>query len=74
MSSRSTSIWKRLLHDGQERRTRFAKLTLWAEIDEVAWSYLYRTVSRAFPGPESGKIAVKVINHCGDEVLRVFDV
>ena len=50
------------------------KRALRAEIDEGAWSCLYRTVSRAFPRPESGKIAVKVINHYGDEVLRVFGV
>jgi adenine-specific DNA-methyltransferase len=50
------------------------KRALRAEIDEGAWSCLYRTVSRAFPRPESGKIAVKVINHYGDEVVRVFGV
>jgi adenine-specific DNA-methyltransferase len=49
------------------------KRALRADIDEGAWSSLYRTVSRPFPKPESGKIAVKVINHYGDEVLRVFD-
>jgi len=48
------------------------KRALRAEIDEAAWSCLYRTVSRPFPKPESGKIAVKVINHYGDEVLKVF--
>lgn len=48
--------------------------SLRAEIDEAAWSTLYRTVSRPFPKPESGKIAVKVINHYGDEVLKVFEV
>jgi adenine-specific DNA-methyltransferase len=45
-----------------------------AEIDEAVWSCLYRTVSRPFARPESGKIAVKVINNYGDEVLRVFEV
>ena len=45
-----------------------------AEIDEGAWSCLYRTVSRGFARPGSGRIAVKVINHYGDEVLRVFGV
>jgi len=50
------------------------KRALRAEIDEAAWSSLYRTVSRAFAKPESGKIAVKVINHYGDEVLKVFEV
>ena len=49
------------------------KRALRAEIDEAAWSSLYSTVSRAFDAPGSGKIAVKVINHYGDEVLKVFD-
>jgi len=50
------------------------KRALRADIDEAAWSSLYSTVSRSFDKPESGKIAVKVINHYGDEVLKVFDV
>jgi adenine-specific DNA-methyltransferase len=50
------------------------KRALRAEIDEAAWSSLYRTASRPFDKPESGKIAVKVINHYGDEVLKVFEV
>jgi adenine-specific DNA-methyltransferase len=50
------------------------KRTLRAEIDEAAWRSLYSTTSRPFAKPESGKIAVKVINHYGDEVLKVFDV
>ena len=45
-----------------------------AEIDEAAWSSLYSTVSRPFASPATGKIAVKVINHYGDEVLKVFAV
>jgi adenine-specific DNA-methyltransferase len=45
-----------------------------AEIDEEAWESLYRTESRPFPVPESGKVAVKVINHYGDEVLKVYEV
>lgn len=48
------------------------KRALRAEIDEAAWSSLYRTVSRPFEKPKSGKIAVKVISHFGDEVLKVF--
>jgi adenine-specific DNA-methyltransferase len=47
---------------------------LHALVDEEAWASLYSTRSRAFPRPESGKIAVKVINHYGDEVLKVYDV
>jgi len=43
-------------------------------VDEAAWSALYSTVSRPFGRPETGKIAVKVINHYGDEVLKVVEV
>src|SRR5215216_4447902 len=50
------------------------KKTLKAEVDEAAWSSLYSTVSRPFDAPEEGKIAVKVINHYGDEVLKVCDI
>jgi adenine-specific DNA-methyltransferase len=50
------------------------KRALRADIDEAAWSSLYSTVSRPFDKPESSKIAVKVINHYGDEVLKVFEV
>jgi adenine-specific DNA-methyltransferase len=50
------------------------KRALRADIDEAAWQSLYSTVSRPFPKPETGKIAIKVINHYGDEVLKVFEV
>ncbi|MCL4458418.1 MAG: DUF559 domain-containing protein [Chloroflexi bacterium] len=50
------------------------KRALKAEIDEVAWASLYSTVSRPFDPPKTGKIAVKVINHYGDEVLKVYQV
>ena len=50
------------------------KRALKAEIDEVAWETLYRTRSRPFDKPMKGKIAVKVINHYGDEVLKVYDI
>ncbi len=50
------------------------KRALKAEIDEAAWNSIYNTTSRAFDRPESGKIAVKVINHYGDEVFKVFAV
>jgi adenine-specific DNA-methyltransferase len=50
------------------------KRALRAEIDEAAWASLYGTVSRPFPRPATGKIAVKVINHYGDEVMKVFAV
>jgi adenine-specific DNA-methyltransferase len=45
-----------------------------AEIDEVTWASLYSTFSRPFPKPSAGRIAVKVINHFGDEVMRVYEV
>jgi adenine-specific DNA-methyltransferase len=50
------------------------KTTLRAEIDEEAWSSLNSDTSRPFPKPTSGRIAVKVINHLGDEVMKVFFV
>lgn len=53
------------------RRLRTA---LKADINEAAWESLYRTVSLPFSTPETGKIAVKVINDYGDEVMKVFEV
>jgi adenine-specific DNA-methyltransferase len=50
------------------------KTTLKAEIDEAAWESLHSDTSRPFPKPASGRIAVKVINHLGDEVMKVFRV
>ncbi|MER9397492.1 site-specific DNA-methyltransferase [Mesorhizobium sp. M0615] len=50
------------------------KTALKAEIDEEAWETLYSDTSRPFPKPSTGRIAVKVINHFGDEVLKVFGV
>jgi adenine-specific DNA-methyltransferase len=50
------------------------KTALKAEIDHDAWATLNATESRPFPPPESGKIAVKVINDYGDEVMKVFEV
>lgn len=50
------------------------KRALKSEIDEEAWSSIYSTISRPFDKPETGKIAIKVINHYGDEVLKVFEV
>ncbi len=49
------------------------KRALRADIDEAAWATLYSSVSRPFAPPETGKIAIKVINHYGDEVLKVFE-
>jgi adenine-specific DNA-methyltransferase len=50
------------------------KTTLRAEINEDAWATLNSDTSRPFPKPTSGRIAVKVINHLGDEVMKVFSV
>ena len=50
------------------------RTALRAEIDEAAWSSLNTTVSRPFVRPASGRIAVKVINHYGDEILKVYAV
>jgi adenine-specific DNA-methyltransferase len=50
------------------------KKTLKAEIDQDAWDSLYSDTSRPFAKPTSGRIAVKVINHLGDEVMKVFGV
>lgn len=48
------------------------KTTLKAEIDADAWSSLHSDTSRSFEKPKTGRIAVKVINHLGDEVMKVF--
>ena len=48
------------------------KTTLKAEIDLDAWSTLNSDTSRPFARPASGRIAVKVINHLGDEAMKVF--
>ena len=50
------------------------KTTLKAEINADAWATLNSDTSRPFKKPESGRIAVKVINHLGDEVMKVFKV
>jgi adenine-specific DNA-methyltransferase len=50
------------------------KTTLRAEIDADVWATLNSEISRPFPMPKSGRIAVKVINHLGDEVMKVFRV
>jgi len=50
------------------------KTTLKAEINQEAWATLNSDISRPFDKPKSGRIAVKVINHLGDEVMKVFKV
>ena len=50
------------------------RTTLKAEINAEAWETLHSDTSRSFDKPKSGRIAVKVINHLGDEVMKVFRV
>ena len=50
------------------------KNSLKAEIDQEAWESLYGDTSRPFDKPASGRIAVKVINHLGDEVMKIYRV
>ena len=50
------------------------KKALKADIKEDSWEDLYSTVSRPFSKPKTGKIAVKVINHYGDEVMKVISL
>lgn len=50
------------------------KRALRAEISEDAWASLHSTRSRPFDRPANGRIAIKVINHYGDEVLKVYDI
>ena len=50
------------------------KQALKAEVNKEAWEFLYDTKSQPFARPETGKIAVKVINHYGDEVLKVYEI
>lgn len=59
---------------GQNDPYNSLKTTLKAEIDPEAWATLNRDISRPFEKPKSGRIAVKVINHLGDEVMKVFKV
>ncbi|MBC6994310.1 site-specific DNA-methyltransferase [Lewinella lacunae] len=50
------------------------KTTLKAEVDREAWETLNSDTSRPFPKPETGRIAIKIINHLGDEVMKVVRV
>ena len=59
---------------GANDRYSSLKTTLKAEINGEAWATLHSDTSRPFPKPKSGRIAVKVINHLGDEVMKVFRV
>lgn len=50
------------------------KKALRADINEDVWEELYSTISRPFPKPKTGKIAIKVINHYGDEVMKIIEI
>ena len=50
------------------------KTTLKAEVDQDAWDSLNRTRSRPFAKSRDGRVAVKVVNHLGDEVMKVMEV
>lgn len=49
------------------------KKALKADISEEAFDSMCSAISRPFPMPKSGKIAVKAINHYGDEVMKVIE-
>ena len=57
-----------------EKSYKALKKALQAEINKEAWESLYDIKSQPFAPPETGKIAVKVINHYGDEILKVYDI
>jgi adenine-specific DNA-methyltransferase len=50
------------------------KTTPKAEIDREAWGTLHSDTSRPLKKPKSGRIAITVINHLGDEVMKIFKV
>lgn len=59
---------------GQKDPYESLKNTLKAEINADAWASLNSVVSRPFPPPRTKRIAVKVINHLGDEVMKIFEI
>ena len=59
---------------GADEPYKHLKRALNSEIDAEAWEALYRTESLPFAKPETGKIAVKVINHYGDEVMKEYKI
>ena len=59
---------------GQKDPYQALRDTLKAEIDAEAWESIHKDISRPFEIPSTGRIAVKIINHLGDEVMKVFQV
>jgi hypothetical protein len=66
------SIWSSVKTSPLVRKRESSILTLAQLLGGDAWSVLNSTVSRPFAAPLTGKIAVKVINHYGDEVMKVY--
>ena len=67
-------IARQVYFPGREDAYKAFKMFLRNDIDEEEWETVSKTVSRPFTRPRSGQIAVKVINHFGDEVMKVFEV
>ena len=67
-------IARQVYFPGREDVYKAFKMFLKNDIDEEEWETVSKTVSRPFARPRSGQIAVKVINHFGDEVMKVFEV
>ncbi len=61
-------------HGGADRPYERLQKALRAQIDEAAWASLYATTRRPSDPPKTGTIAVMVINHYGDEVLKVYPI
>ncbi|TFL16709.1 site-specific DNA-methyltransferase [Jannaschia formosa] len=59
---------------GAETPYKSIRAALKADVDQDAWDSLKRTTSRQFPKPRGGRIAVKVVNHLGDEVMKVLRI
>jgi adenine-specific DNA-methyltransferase len=59
---------------GSDKPMQKLQKALKVDINEEAWSDIYGSLSRPFKKPNSKKIAVKVINHYGDEVLKIFEI
>lgn len=57
---------------GQNDPYKSLKTTLKAEVNREAWESLNSATSRPFEKPTTGRIAVKAINHLGDEVMKIF--
>jgi adenine-specific DNA-methyltransferase len=68
------SIARHAYFTGADEPYKKLKRALRAHVDESVWASLYSTESRSFPRPKSGKIAIKVINHYGDEVLKICEI